>query len=186
MAEADRPRACGWVVDLRRNGGGNMWPMLAVVGPILGDGEVGMFVDADGKKSVWTIEDGGPRYAGSSAGWGGGEPVGNADAPVAVLTGGMTASAGEAVVVAFRGRPDTRFFGERTAGVPTGNEAHRLSDGAILNLTEVKDADRSGRTYEAPIPPDEEIVSARRPGRAGRDRALEAAGSWLAKQSACR
>ncbi len=28
---------CGWIVDLRGNGGGNMWPMLAGVGPILGE-----------------------------------------------------------------------------------------------------------------------------------------------------
>jgi hypothetical protein len=28
---------CGWVVDLRGNGGGNMWPMLAGIGPLLGD-----------------------------------------------------------------------------------------------------------------------------------------------------
>ncbi|MEU3854069.1 S41 family peptidase [Streptomyces sp. NPDC029554] len=39
VAKADRPNACGWVIDLRRNHGGNMWPMLAVVGPILGDGD---------------------------------------------------------------------------------------------------------------------------------------------------
>ncbi|MFI5825003.1 S41 family peptidase [Streptomyces rishiriensis] len=43
VAKADRPGACGWVVDLRRNHGGNMRPMLAVAGPILGDGKVGMF-----------------------------------------------------------------------------------------------------------------------------------------------
>lgn len=29
----DSAGACGWVVDLRENTGGNMWPMLAGVGP---------------------------------------------------------------------------------------------------------------------------------------------------------
>src|ERR1700727_3834452 len=33
----------GWIVDLRGNTGGNMWPMLAGIGPILGDGVVGAF-----------------------------------------------------------------------------------------------------------------------------------------------
>jgi len=33
----DASAPCGWVVDLRHNGGGNMWPMLAGVGPILGE-----------------------------------------------------------------------------------------------------------------------------------------------------
>ncbi|KUO18302.1 hypothetical protein AQJ91_26565 [Streptomyces dysideae] len=36
---------------------------------------------------------------------------------------------------------------------PRGNDGHRLPDGALLVLTEVKDADRTGRTYDAPIPP---------------------------------
>jgi hypothetical protein len=31
-------------VDLRGNGGGNMWPMLAGVGPVLGEGIVGWIV----------------------------------------------------------------------------------------------------------------------------------------------
>lgn len=186
VAEADRSRACGWVVDLRRNRGGNMWPMLAVVAPILGDGEVGAFVDADGEKTVWTIKDGSPRYDGESVGWPGGEAVAGSDPPVAVLTSGATGSAGEAVVVAFRGRPDTRFFGESTSGVPTGNQPHRLSDGAVLHLTEVKDADRTGRTYDGPIAPDEVVLTARRTVGGGRDRVLAAAKNWLAEQPVCR
>lgn len=84
-----------------------------------------------------------------------------------------TASAGEAVVVAFRGRPDTRFFGEQTYGVPTGNEPYHLSVGAVLVLTQVKDADRTGRAYDAPIPPDVEIVNDPRPVARNRDEVLQ-------------
>lgn len=176
MAEADRERACGWVVDLREEDGGGMWAPLAVVGPILGDGNVGMFVGPDGRKSVWTIAGGSPRDG--EASWGKGTPVARPDAPVAVLTGKATASAGEAVAIAFRGRPDTRFFGQRTLGLTTGNFPHHLSDGAVLILTEGKDADRTGRIYDGPVPPDEEVPD-------GRD-ALEAAKNWLLSQSACR
>ncbi|WP_239085942.1 S41 family peptidase [Streptomyces parvus] len=177
VAKANRPNACGWVIDLRRNRGGNMWPMLAVVGPILGDGDVGSFIDADGKKTVWSVEDGSPRLDGESTGWGTSPPVGEGSAPVAVLTSRSTASSGEAVAVAFRGRADTRSFGEATTGVPTGNKSHRLSDGAMLNLTEVMDADRTGRAYDSPIPPDEEVVD--NLGRGGsRDPVLDAATEW--------
>ena len=43
--------ACGWIVDLRDNGGGNMWPMLAGIGPLLGDSLVGRFaVESDGER----------------------------------------------------------------------------------------------------------------------------------------
>ncbi|WP_329324602.1 S41 family peptidase [Streptomyces luteogriseus] len=184
VAKANRPNACGWVIDLRRNRGGNMWPMLAVVGPILGDGDVGSFVDADGKKTVWSIEKGSPRLDGKSTGWGASPPVGGGSAPVAVLTSRSTASSGEAVAVAFRGRPDTRSFGEDTTGVPTGNAQHRLSDGAILNLTEVMDADRTGRAYDSPIPPDEVVVDALGRGRSGKT-VLGAATEWLSEQSGC-
>lgn len=40
---------------------------------------------------------------------------------VAVLFDGMTASSGEAVVVAFKQRPDTRSFGMPTCGLSTAN-----------------------------------------------------------------
>ncbi|GGV90986.1 peptidase S41 [Streptomyces massasporeus] len=184
VAKANRPNACGWVIDLRRNLGGNMWPMLAVVGPILGDGDVGSFVDADGKKTVWSIAKGSPRLDDDSTGWGTSPPVGDGSAPVAVLTSRSTASSGEAVTVAFRGRPYTRSFGEDTTGVPTGNAEHRLSDGAILNLTEVKDADRTGRAYDSPIPPDQPVVD--NLGRGGsKDPVLDAATQWLSEQPGC-
>ncbi|WP_323137732.1 S41 family peptidase [Streptomyces sp. NEAU-H22] len=184
VAKADRPNACGWVIDLRRNRGGNMWPMLAVVGPILGDGDVGSFIDADGKKTVWSIEKGSPRLDGDSTGWVTSPPVGGGSAPVAVLTSRSTASSGEAVTVAFRGRPDTRSFGEDTTGVPTSNARHRLSDGAILNLTEGMDADRTGRAYDSPIPPDQPVVDDL--GRGGsKDPVLDAATEWLSEQPGC-
>ncbi|MFJ4937098.1 S41 family peptidase [Streptomyces pseudovenezuelae] len=186
VAKAGADDACGWVVDLRADTGGNMWPMLAVVGPILGDGKVGAFVDADGSKSVWSIKHGSPYKDGKSAGWGDGRPLAKTDSPVAVLTGKRTASSGEAVVVALRGRPDTRFFGEQTSGVPTGNMPYHLSDGAVLVLTEVKDADRTGRAYDAPIPPDVEIIKDPRPVARHRDEVLQAAQSWLLQHGGCR
>ncbi len=186
VAKADRTGVCGWVVDLRSDTGGNMWPMLAVVGPVLGDGKVGMFVDADGRKTVWSIKRGAPYADGEPTGWGDSRPVTQGAPPVAVLTSNRTASAGEAVAVAFRARPRTQFFGERTNGVPTGNQTYRLSDGARLVLTEVKDADRTGRTYDAAIPPDKEIAADPRPATGNRDEALEAAQSWLLEQAAGR
>ncbi len=48
---------CGWIVDVRGNGGGSMWPMLAGIGPLLGDTIVGAFgsgEDAD----RWFYKDG--------------------------------------------------------------------------------------------------------------------------------
>jgi C-terminal processing protease CtpA/Prc len=41
IADLVSKKPCGWIVDLRGNGGGNIWAMLAGVGPILGEGELG-------------------------------------------------------------------------------------------------------------------------------------------------
>src|SRR5580700_1439135 len=99
----------GWIVDLRGNTGGNMWPMLTGIGPILGDGPAGSFVAADGN-ITWFYQDGktGTRNPG------GVETVSlNLDeepalrtpsAPVAVLVDTSTASSAEAITIAFHGR----------------------------------------------------------------------------------
>ncbi len=156
----DAQSPCGWIVDLRWDRGGNMWPMIAGLGSLLGEGQIGAFVDPDGNKIMWWYKDGQV--------WEGDEPslkVGEAtfhlqatDPPIAVLTGPDTASSGEAVVVAFRGRPNTRFFGKPTAGKTTGNELFILSDGAEVGITGVTFVDRTGQVYGGKIIPDEQLI----------------------------
>jgi C-terminal processing protease CtpA/Prc len=154
----DRPATCGWIVDVRNNTGGNMWPMLAGLGPLLGTDRPGSFVDADGARTQWT-------YAAGVAGTEPGAPVvrverphtlSRANPPVAIIANATTVSAGEAVVVAFRGRPGTRSFGAATYGVPTGNQGFAMPDTALVVLTVVRFADRGGTAYDAPLPPDEQ------------------------------
>jgi len=41
IADLVSKNPCGWIVDLRRHGDGNVWAMTAGVGPILGEGELG-------------------------------------------------------------------------------------------------------------------------------------------------
>jgi hypothetical protein len=45
--------ACGWVLDLRPNTGGNMWPMLAGLKPFLGDAPLGTFESPSGSSPPW-------------------------------------------------------------------------------------------------------------------------------------
>ena len=135
-----------------------MWPMIAGVGPILGTGTAGFFVPPVGTATRWGYN-GQAAFLGSSAV----QPVADpyllrrSNPRVAVLTDKGVASSGEAVVVAFRGRPDTRSFGTETCGVPTANAGFGLSDGATLLLTTAVDADRNSRPYDSPIAPDELI-----------------------------
>src|SRR5262249_31964704 len=57
IRELDQKNLRGWMIDLRLNNGGNMWPMLAGIGPILGEGDVGSFVSAGGS-APWSYRDG--------------------------------------------------------------------------------------------------------------------------------
>lgn len=178
------PRAvCGWVVDLRPNTGGNVWPMLAGLQPFLGPDTLGSFV-------VRTTS--GPTRAPGSSGWVAGAHVtaapprdltSLASAYVAVLTGPRTASSGEAVAIAFRGRPRTRSFGLPTAGLSTAPAGFPLPDGALLMLTTATDADRMGRPYGGTVMPDEAVQDR---GTGVEDAALAAAVRWLTEETGCR
>jgi hypothetical protein len=159
---------CGWVVDLRHDWGGNMHPMLAGLHPLLGDGVIGGFRNASGE--VYPIHAGNPRVPGL--------PGGPAleHARVAVLLGPHTASSGEVVAVAFRGRPDTRSFGQPTAGLSTANAGYRLPDGSELFVTTSVDVDRTGHAYGGAIVPDQPVSGL---AATGNDPTLDAARRWL-------
>ncbi len=178
---ADQPAACGWVVDLRRNTGGDTLPMLLGVGPILGEGVFAR------QGSVTLSYRHGALLQGSQiiVQLPGAYHLQETAPPVAVLTSGLTASAGEGIVVAFRGRPRTRSFGDPTAGVPTINTAHALSDGAVLLLTTADDVDRAGRSYDAAIAPDQPVAPDWTLLGADRDPVLQAALGWLHRQAGC-
>src|SRR5205814_1621484 len=53
VTDMDRANPCGWMIDLRRNPGGNMWPMLVAIGPILGEGDAGSFLTPDSTRVSW-------------------------------------------------------------------------------------------------------------------------------------
>ena len=127
----------GWIVDLRGNGGGNMWAMLAGIGPILGDGEPGAALKGEGTMGTWYYEDGKAGWRNDAKDSYYARTVGAAmrltgTPPVAVLIDRDTGSSGEGIAIAFRGRPDTRFFGESTAGAATSTFPYTLSDGAQI------------------------------------------------------
>jgi carboxyl-terminal processing protease len=169
---ADRDDLIGWIVDLRGNGGGNMWPMLAGLGPVLGEGIVGWFIDPVGAEVPWQYRDG--------TSWSGTTAQQRVDAPytlktpnpkVAVLVDNGMASSGEATFIAFRKRANTRSFGSATCGLSTANSGFVLSDGALLNLTVAVMADRAKTKYGDQVQPDETIE--------GQSSVVDRAVAWL-------
>lgn len=156
---ADGPQVVGWVVDLRGNGGGNMWPMITVLYPFL-SGNVGRFITPDGAQTAWTVSES-TSYAGPtpSVTFAAGPyvPVGSTER-VAVLLDKRVASSGEATAIAFRGRPHTRFFGDDTCGISTAVRGVEMPGGHLLGLTGAWMADRDGVIYGSGIAPDERIA----------------------------
>jgi len=154
----EREEVAGWIVDLAANGGGNMLPMLAGLGPLLGGRVVGAFRFPDGSQEPWVYEATGVLWIGD---WCAVRPPVERTGPdpdqarVAVILGPKTASSGEAVAVAFRGRPETRSFGQPTRGLSTSNDSFDLADGATLMITVARFEDRDGTVYGGPIEPDE-------------------------------
>ena len=105
--------------------------------------------------------------------------------PIAVLTSGLTASAGEASAIFFRALPNARSFGAPTVGLTTFNVRKTLPDGAFLDITNAVDVDRSGNAYDGPIVPDEPITIDWAQISVGNDASLQAASSWLRSQPGC-
>jgi carboxyl-terminal processing protease len=178
----DRRRPCGWIVDLRGDRGGDMYPMLQSVGPILGSGRLIGF-SSKGKPSVWVSS---RNTSLSGAGYKVRAPMRIPDispAPaVAVLIGPNTASAGEAVAIAFKGRPQTRSFGATTAGATNSPDTYPLADGATIRISSNWEIDREGHIYRHAITPDALVAEDFRRG----DRPAAAASGWLESTLGCR
>jgi C-terminal processing protease CtpA/Prc len=170
ISDLSKHGARGWIVDLRSCSGGNMWPMLAGLMPLLGDGVLGYFRARDGEQTPWRAGEhlGEPRLA---------SPVDSSKTRVAVLIGPGTASSGEAVAVAFRGRPETRFFGQATYGVANSNQTFFLRDGSLLLLMTAIDVDRNGQSYGGKVVPDETSVGD------NAEQAMQDAVRWLGQST---
>ncbi|MFZ1380003.1 MAG: S41 family peptidase [Saprospiraceae bacterium] len=144
----------GWIIDLRDNFGGNMWPMMVAIGCFLDHGIQGYFVGADNKAFEWRYEQG-KAYL---------DTIILAETKqlislcrktkVAVLINNQTASSGEAMAVLFKGYTDAKIFGVPTFGVSTGCESYTLSDGSRINLATSVFADRNKRKYGGAVYPD--------------------------------
>ena len=180
--EAQKPD--GWIVDLRGNGGGNMYPMLAGIGAVLGEGDLGMFISGDGGRERWFYSRGKAGVAGHAQ-----EAVSRPPfvftplPPVAVLFDRGTMSAAEAVAISFVGRPRQRSFGESTGGYSTANEVFPLPDGAALVLCTGMEGDRNGHVYPYGLEPDVKVDQPETIAIQDRDATVLAALEWLSQQN---
>ncbi|HWP94770.1 MAG TPA: S41 family peptidase [Gammaproteobacteria bacterium] len=186
LAELDGQGVCGWIIDLRNTRGGNLFPALAGIGPLLGSGVAGYFVNPDGRAEAWGYWRGSGRAERA--------PETQVDIPyrlkrakppIAVLIGPQTAGGGEGLAVSFQGRSNVRLFGARTAAQTNLTDRLALADGAEFIFTVPTTLlDRLNRPYPQGVPPDETVGGGGTNGDHN-DAALAAAREWLASQPGC-
>ena len=147
----------GFIIDLRLNTGGNMYPMLSGLGSLIGDGDIAYEVEMDYYVArAWKIENGNfvindfpvTNFEGTAM-------KGLDEIPVALLIGPVTASSGSNVAIAFKGRPHTIFIGEPTAdGYTTSNGYFQFAPNLFMNFAVAYVADRNLNLYPSLVEPD--------------------------------
>jgi carboxyl-terminal processing protease len=164
----------GWIVDLRHNTGGNMWPMLAGLNALIADGTAGYFVlGSMEKKRPWPNENG--KISGKPANIST-YKIKNNSLKIAVLLDARTGSSGEMAAVSLLGLPNVKSFGQTSAGYTTANYTFNLSNGGQLQLARTYVADRTGKGYPENIKPDVFINNL---SNTRNDHVIAAAKAWL-------
>jgi C-terminal processing protease CtpA/Prc len=166
-----------WIVDLRNNTGGNMWPMLAGLNALVKDGTAGYFINPASKfEQPWLSYNGKlvlPRADIDNY------KVRFPGIKIAVLIDSMTASSGEMTAISFIGLPNVKVFGQPSAGYTTANSTYYLSDGTMFNLATSYVADRTKKAYLDKIIPDTRLKNT---GDSGIKEAVELIRNWLVQR----
>lgn len=181
IAQLDKQNPKGWIVDLSNNGGGNSFPMIAGVGPLIGNGICGYSFSGNGSIRQLIYNNG---WTGVS--WVGGDSslvllksnpyqLKNPNKPLAVIYGNGTGSSGEVTAIAFIGLSNSKSFGQETYGISTRIDNFEMSDGSFLNLASGVAADRNQKKYDGRIKPDVETVD--------NESAIFAACKWISDTS---
>lgn len=145
------------VIDLRLNTGGNLYPMLSGLSPLLGEGIIEYETDAEGNEiRKWEIKKNNFIISGY-------QTTSIPDTftfalnkmPVVILTGPLTGSSGSMTAIAFKHRSNTYFIGEPTAdGYTTSNGYFWFSPELTMNFATNFVADRKKNLYKNTFNPD--------------------------------
>lgn len=160
IKEQDNKDIRGWIIDLRGVDTNEIWPMLAGIGPILGDGLAGYYMTATTEKTFGyqngkAIENGTTEKIAVTSPY----TLINKNPKVAVLINNGTKLSGEALAVAFRGRANTKFFGVATCGRPGNIKTFELTQyQTVLTVTLEMVADRNKNKQLTPVNPDVQVT----------------------------
>ncbi|MBL0083247.1 MAG: hypothetical protein IPP37_12835 [Saprospiraceae bacterium] len=166
-----------WVLDLRYNGGGNMFPMAEALVPLLGEGPVGGTDGIlDAEDAVWQVKDENFYYGDFTLAI----PkkcLFSRLPKIAVLTSMYTTSSGEAIAVMYKGRDNTRFW-PKTLGMTTVTDWQPIDENTTMSISVSYYKDRKGKVYKEYVEPDEYFPFEENPLSAN-DQCLKRAMAWL-------
>ena len=183
IAKVSSKNIKGWIIDLRTNTGGNMYPMIAGLSKLIGEGKAGSFVSFDSQPTgQWSIRNS-SLYFGTTkvteiADQGYAVP---AHIPLVVLTGNYTASSGEMTAISTIGRKRSVIIGEPSGGYTTVNNGFPLNSYSGLNLAVEFAADRNNHVYPKKVTPDILVTGGDNFEDLSQDRKIQQAILWLKK-----
>lgn len=174
----------GWIIDLRANMGGTMYPMMGSLGFLLGDIRFSGLTDKNKQVEHWWSIRNGDVYFDEMVQTATGPHCkkNQSSAPVVLLTSFYTVSSGEVVVTAFKERPRTLHIGDTTGGLVTGNQWIPVGADAALNLSKGYYTDRTGKEYRSGIAPDIVVKAKENFQNLPEDPKIQAAIRWLKEQ----
>jgi len=172
----------GIIIDLRLNGGGNIYPMLSGLSQLLGNQTVGYETDInDSITRTWEIKNGNFYIGGYQTTDLKVKEIRNlTKIPIVVIIGPVTKSAGSMVAIAFKGRPNTYIIGEPTAdGYTTSNGYFQFTSNLTLNFATNYVADRNKIIYKTTVNPELTINERDNFDNLLNDEKIRAAIKWL-------
>ncbi|MBL7790656.1 MAG: S41 family peptidase [Chitinophagales bacterium] len=140
----------GLIVDLRGNGGGNMYPMIACILPFIELDSLGYFIKKNTKTSWYAIFQENKMPINRVRPY----KCKTLDLKIAVLIDSKTGSAAEMTAISLIGKNNVKLLGQPSSGLVTANKRFKLSNGSILALAVAWCADRNGRVYKDRLEPD--------------------------------
>jgi carboxyl-terminal processing protease len=172
-----------WILDLRLNEGGSMFAMLGGLNKLFGDRKIGSFIDKDGNESGSWIMKGGNFYNQQEQKTFTGMKCNARIKPgkIAILTGPITASSGEAVAVALRGLNNSKIFGEKTKGFTTSLSGFSIGKGILFFISTAYYSDGKGHVYYHGVSPDIQIRDGDNFKEILKDQKVLAAIQWIEK-----
>ena len=170
----------GIVLDLRINGGGAMFPMILGLKQLLQSGKLGSFDTGKQKEEEWLVS--GDNFLVDTTVLTTIHQRCTINAgrlPVVILTSNATASSGEFLIMAFKGRKNIVLIGTPTNGLITVNNGFQINDSTFMNLSVGYGKDRNGNVYRTAIKPDISIKSPDSFNDINNDRKVKAAIKWI-------